>query len=195
MSRPNKTSERRAQINHATIRTIAKFGYAATTLDRIAQEAGLARGHVRHYAGNRQELIREAVKLFYFGDSGAEKFWPRSVATLSEAVDYLFSEAFIGTREENAVFVGFFEAARADAEISNILSRAYSGAEKELARLLKKDYPTVAPSRLRQVAFSVVALAIHNVFLLDISGQTTTTVRAKSSAKLVISTLTDVPEK
>lgn len=195
MARPSRAAERVQQINEATLRTLSKYGYAATSLDRIAEEAGLARGHIRHYVGNRQNLMREAAKLSYFGESGTDKFWPASINTVREAVNYLFSPEFIGTSEENAVFFGFIEASRSDPEISQILIRAYMGAETELAALLKQEFPDVPHARRKQIAFSVVSIAIHNIFLLDISADADTTKLAKSSANLVISTLTNTKDK
>lgn len=190
MARPSKAAERIQQINEAAIRTIAKYGYAATTLDRIAQETGISRGHVRHYVGNRENLIRTAAKTYYFGESGTETFWPSSLTTVRAAVNYLFSEDFIGTREENALVFGFIEAARTDPEISRILIKAYIGAETELAKLLRKEHPQIPPAQLKKIAFGVVSMAIHNVFLLDISADANTTSLAKASANLVISALT-----
>lgn len=195
MARPSKAAERVQQINEATLRTLAKYGYAAASLDRIAEEAGLARGHIRHYVGNRQNLIREAAKLSYFGESGTDKFWPESINTVREAVNYLFSTEFIGTREENAVFFGFIEASRSDPVISQILISAYSGAETELAALLKQEYPGAPSARRKQIAFSVVSIAIQNIFLLDISADADNTKLAKSSANFVISTLTNTKDK
>jgi len=194
MARPSMASERTQQIIDATIRTIAKHGYAETTLDRIAQESGLARGHVRHYVGNRQNLIREAIKSYYFHDYDSGAFWPGAITTVQQAVDYLFSNDFVGTREENKLIFGFIEAARTDQEISDIMLSVYMGAEKDLARLLKKEHPEISSSHLNKIAFGVVSIAIHNVFLLDISAQAKTTSLAKSSAQLIISSLTTTKE-
>ena len=177
------------------MRTIAKYGYAATTLERIAEEIGMSRGHVRHYVGNRENLIRAAAQTYYFGETGKEHFWPAEITSVSAAVEYLFSKEFIGTREENALIFGFIEAARNDSEISQILIKAYLGAEKELAALLQSEHPNEPQAKLKQIAFGVVSMAIHNVFLLDISSQAKTTSLAKSSANLIISTLTEKKEK
>lgn len=191
MARPSKAPERLQQIADATIRTIAKYGYAATTLDRIAEESGLARGHIRHYAGNRQEVIRAAAEQYYFGETGTSTFFPEHVHSADQAMSYLFGKEFIGTREENAVIFGFIEAARVDPEISDILLKAYFGAEIELAGLLQPEYPEAPQKLLRNVAFSIVSIAIHNVFLLDISSHAKTTTLAQTSAQLALTSLKD----
>ncbi|MFI6812976.1 helix-turn-helix domain-containing protein [Nonomuraea sp. NPDC050328] len=35
---------------------MARYGPDGTTLQRVADEAGTARGHICHHAGNREEL-------------------------------------------------------------------------------------------------------------------------------------------
>ena len=191
MARPSKAPERIQQISEATIRTIAKYGYAETTLDRIAEESGLARGHIRHYAGNRQEVIRAAAKSYYFGENGNSSFFTEDLDSVDSAVNFLFGKEFIGTREENVVIFGFIEAARADSEISQILLKAYLGAEEELAILLKAEYPRVPSAHFKNIAFSIISIAIHNVFLLDISSSANTTALAKASAHLALKSLKD----
>lgn len=66
MGRPSVAAERRRQILEAAIRCIAAKGFAGTTLDGIAEEAGMARGHVRHFAGNRDDVLLGAAMLLYF---------------------------------------------------------------------------------------------------------------------------------
>ncbi|MEV0585321.1 TetR family transcriptional regulator [Nonomuraea sp. NPDC050310] len=37
-------------------RCVARYGLDGATLQRVADEAGTARGHICHHAGNREEL-------------------------------------------------------------------------------------------------------------------------------------------
>lgn len=186
MARPSKAPERTEQIVDATIRTITKYGYAGTTLDRIARESGLARGHIRHYVGNRQDLLKEAVRKYYFEHGNKDSIFPADTHTVQQAIDYLFSESFVGTREENLVMSGFLEAARNDAEISEMILRAYQGAEKDFAKLLRAEHPSIPLPQIKRISFAIISMAIHNIFLLDISAEANTAALARPAVNLML---------
>lgn len=190
MARPSKAAERTRQIVQATIRAIAKYGYAGATLDRIAEESGLARGHVRHFVGNRQELIRQAAREYCLANSGGTFFWPSTIDSAAAAIAFLFSPEFIGDRDDNAVIFGFIEAARTDPEISNVLLAAYAGAEAELLGMLQREFPKLPAEELADAAFSIVSAAIYNAFLLDISEAAGSTARAAAAARRIYTNLT-----
>ena len=182
MARPSKIEERTKEIVDATVRTMSKFGYAGTTLDRIAAEAGLARGHIRHFVGNRQDLIRQTARQYYFDPDNGSSILPAETTSVRAVIDFLFSDAFIGEREDYPVVFGFIEASRTDPEIAAILLQAYQGTEKELEALLVGEYPRVKKGDIEQVAFAIVALAIHNIFLYDISIDAQRTSLARATA-------------
>ncbi|GLU49998.1 TetR/AcrR family transcriptional regulator [Nocardiopsis ansamitocini] len=66
---------RREEILAAAIRVFARRGYAASRIDDIAQEAGVAKGSVYLYFDSREQLLHVA----------AEAFTARSAAVLAEA--------------------------------------------------------------------------------------------------------------
>ncbi|KAA1420988.1 TetR/AcrR family transcriptional regulator [Nocardioides humilatus] len=49
------------QIIEATLRCLGRDGYAATSLQRVADEAGLAKRMVVYYYGSREELFAQVV--------------------------------------------------------------------------------------------------------------------------------------
>ena len=54
--------ERRSQVADAAFRVIAGEGLAAVTLQKVATEAGLNIGSVRHYVDNYEELLVFAMR-------------------------------------------------------------------------------------------------------------------------------------
>ena len=177
MGRPSVAAERRTQILDATIRCIGAHGVAGTTLDRIAEEAGMARGHVRHFAGNRDEILLAAARYFYFGDedepdaadpaSPEHSVLPAEVRSLSDAVEYLFGE-FAAPGTDNAVALALVDAARDSPEIRDVVVGAYAGARSRIAALLEVEHPDASPGARRRVAYGVLAIALGHVFLRDI---------------------------
>ncbi len=61
MSRPSVKAEKKTAIMSAFVRCIAKRGLDATSLDDIAQESGISRSLVRHFAGNREDLVNQVA--------------------------------------------------------------------------------------------------------------------------------------
>ena len=53
---------RRKLLIEAAMRSIAKYGYAGTTIDTICTEAQVSRGLVNHHFGSKEELIRQSYK-------------------------------------------------------------------------------------------------------------------------------------
>lgn len=53
---------RRKSLIDATTRSIAKYGYAGTTIERICTEAGVSRGLINHHFGSKDELILQSYK-------------------------------------------------------------------------------------------------------------------------------------
>ena len=64
MPRPSVKTERTAEILDAFERSVARFGVEGSTLERIAEEAGLRRSLLRHYVGNRDDLLDALVERF-----------------------------------------------------------------------------------------------------------------------------------
>ena len=61
MARPSLHNERKKTIMAAFTRCISKLGLEAASLDEIAKEAGMQRSLVRHFAGNREDLVSQVA--------------------------------------------------------------------------------------------------------------------------------------
>ncbi len=57
MPRPSLKDQRSAEILDAYLTCVAKFGLDGATQERIAAEAGVKRPLLRHYLGNRDEMV------------------------------------------------------------------------------------------------------------------------------------------
>ena len=53
---------RRKSLIQATMRSIAKYGYAGTTIGKICAEAQVSRGLINHHFDTKEELIRQSYK-------------------------------------------------------------------------------------------------------------------------------------
>ena len=57
MARPDLSAERSEQILDAFSRCVARSGLDAVSLEEVAGEAGVRRSIIRHYIGNRDDLV------------------------------------------------------------------------------------------------------------------------------------------
>jgi AcrR family transcriptional regulator len=179
----------------AAIRCIATNGLAATTLDGIAAEAGMARGHVRHFAGNRDEILTAAAVLLYFGelpevgastvDAHSGSFLPAGTADIGEALDYLFG-GFAEPGPENVAALAFVDAARTNERIRAVVIDAYLSSETELRSLLAAAAPQAPADEIGRTAYGVLVIALGNVFMSDIQPSPERTAVARGNAELLI---------
>ncbi|MBX3196473.1 MAG: TetR family transcriptional regulator [Microbacteriaceae bacterium] len=200
MGRPSVAEERRRQILEAAIRCLSRHGLSATTLDGIAAEAGMARGHVRHFAGNRDDILTGAALLLYYGDlpdpeqiaTGAHTgtFLPPDTNSIEAALDYLFGE-LAAPGPENAAALALVDAGRTNQRIHAVVSGAYLSSEVELAALIGGAAPRASTDDVASVAYGVVALALGNVFMSDIEVSDEHTRRARNNAERLVNGLID----
>ncbi|MEL7209232.1 MAG: hypothetical protein AAGK32_13535, partial [Actinomycetota bacterium] len=61
VGRPTVAPERRAEILLAVEECVVRYGLAGTTLNRIAQIAGIPRSNLAHFVGNRDEIVDLAI--------------------------------------------------------------------------------------------------------------------------------------
>lgn len=189
MARPSIADERREQIIEATLRTIAEHGISSTTLDRIADSAGMSRGHVRHFVGNRDRLLLDTARAFYAPDGGSPAVLPAEVETLEEALDYLYGAEFVASTEENAVVLGLVELSRSSPEIAEVLTTAYSATRTRIAELLQLAKPSADVAQADAVTDTILSAALGNVFMGDFNQDADRTARTRNAVDALLATL------
>ena len=93
MARPSIKQERRNQILDACETRLVRYGYAGTTLGRVAETAGLARPLIRHNLGNRDALLAATVERFIRRSDEDLEAWLGALPDtdpLDTLVDWLF---------------------------------------------------------------------------------------------------------
>lgn len=199
MGRRSLAPERRRQIVAATIECMGTHGYADTTLERIADEANMARGHVRHYAGNREDLLTVAARAFFFGDDAVDKDMDLDTvavrtpvisggSTLTEALDYLFG-AFAESTNENAAARAFIAAGKRIEPIRQVVLAAYMGMRTSLVDILSKQFPHADGDRLRQTAYGILTIALGATMLNDIEVSEQRVADARRAAEALVADL------
>ena len=96
MPRPSAKKERTEEILYAFERCVVKYGVEGATLERLAEESGLRRSLIRHYMGNRDDLIKALLQRFLEKSDRQTalllSFLPEK-ETASTMIEYLFDDS------------------------------------------------------------------------------------------------------
>ncbi|MDZ4046291.1 MAG: TetR/AcrR family transcriptional regulator [Rhodoglobus sp.] len=189
MARPTVAAERRDQIIEATLQTVAQHGIAGTSLDRIAEAAGMSRGHVRHFVGNRDQLLAETARHVFSDETGTLTILPSTLESFTDALDYLFGEDFTRSDAENAVVLGFVELSRTNPAIAEVLAEAYGSTRSRLAELAASQYPHADAAARELAADATLSAALGNVFMGDFDPDKVRTARVRRAVETLLSAI------
>lgn len=171
MGRPSMAAVRREQILDAVTRCVGEYGVEGMTLERVAEASGFSRGHIRHYLGNREQLLEQFQQRLmsqYVGrmQEIADETEPGQRA--SALVQFLFGEEW-APGEDNAAINALTWAAARDETVRVYLRESYLGMEGTLARALRGDYPHAPAPECADTAYTLLCLAFAHSTLLELS--------------------------
>lgn len=177
-----------ARTGHVS--TVRAYSGRGATLDRIADAAGMSRGHVRHFVGNRDRLLLDvAVAVFADASGEAGSILPADVSDVEGALDHLFGIPFLTSDRENAVVLGLVELSRTTPEIAEVLTTAYTATRTQLAQLVAQAHPDAAADACATVAYGVLTCALGSVFLGDFDADPGRMVHSRAAAEALVATL------
>lgn len=161
MGRPDLSEQRTAEILDAFARCVARQGLGATSVQDIADEAGMKRPIIRHYVGNRADLVTAL----------AEHVGARYCATLDELVaalpakhrvDEVLQLLLPATPSESAgeimVLESLIAAAAEDDTVREPMLAFVDHTLGVIRGLLADEHPGASPAQLRAVAYGVVSI-------------------------------------
>lgn len=153
-SRPATRELRRQQLIESTIDSIAKRGFAETTLANVADGAGLSRGIVNFHFRSKDALLVETLRYLtedYRGTwmRAVERAGPDPADRLWAMVEADFDPA-ICNRKKIAVWYAFWGEAKSRPtylEVCDAADQAYTGTMRELCRQVAEagGYDEVEP--------------------------------------------------
>ncbi len=123
-SRSRETPEvRRGMLIEATTRSIAKYGYSGTTIERICEEAGVSRGLINHHFGSKDELILQSYRklcdewTYYTKDMLEGSIEPEEA--LRAAISMNFNTAMF-KQEYLSIWLGFWSVIPKNPELKRL---------------------------------------------------------------------------
>lgn len=191
MGRPSQAEQRRAEIMTAVGRCVARHGVSGTTLERISIEAGLSRGDVRHYLGNRDALITAFAQ--HVGEHYRQAMErARSAAPVgrqSEAVLRLLFGREWGPSDDNPAIDALLTAAANDDALRQEIRSAYLDMERTLTSALRKDFPSAPSAVCADTAYALISMAFGHSTLSQLAFPAARRKAARSTAKALVERL------
>jgi len=160
MPRTSKKAERTEEILRACFRCVARYGVEGSTLERIAEEAGLRRSLVRHFVGNRDELMQ---KMAHWVIEQSNQQWDGFLQQLpkEDAVPWLL-EGLFGSDNSDAEFTLVMESlifsAGRDPELKQLMQDWFHHFVEGIRQVLQQDYPNIDVTTLQATAFGIISL-------------------------------------
>ena len=167
MGRPSLADVRRTQILDAYEECVLQFGLEATSLEAIADQAGIKRSVVRHYMGNRDELRRALVDRIIERTTAAFEIGIADQGRdggINGVIDYIAGPDFPDDRDD-ALMDALFAASHIDAGVRAQLRSRYVAFQHAIARELRSAFPE---ADFKRVAYALVCLAYGSASMQDL---------------------------
>ena len=162
MGRPSKAKERREEILDAFEVLIRKHGLEGASMDKLAEEVGCRRGLIRHYLGNREDLVRALVeRLIEKGREEIPNDW--SGISKDEIKDGILRELFAAPSAEQEHYQILLRALwmthERDDMTRQLLGELYEEWLRQLCLGLSRAFPDSTRAERDQVAYGLMCLA------------------------------------
>ena len=191
MARPSMAPQRREEILDALEFCILENGIQASSLENIADKAGMKRTILRHYIGNRDDIICALSTRFcqnYARQWQEILAWLPTVNRADALIDTLFT---IGSKEMIDVTIigeALFSEAKRLPQVKQDQEDVMAEFISHLTDALTIEYPTASPEKIDLVSHGIYAnyLLAESFLPLKLVNQVH---KLKHSAKLLCSSL------
>ncbi|OCQ22540.1 hypothetical protein A7985_00815 [Pseudoalteromonas luteoviolacea] len=191
MPRPSMAAQRQEEILDALEVCILKYGIQATSLENIAETAGVKRTILRHYIGNRDDIIcalSSRLKAKYSQQWQQLLPWLPSENKAESLIDALFT---VGSKEQvNDTIVGeaIFSEAKRLPPIKADQQQIMSEFIEIVSNILKSQYTRASDDKIELVAYGIYANYLLSESFLPLTFVDQVH-KLKSSTKLLCTTL------
>ena len=160
MPRPAMKKERREQIMQAFERCVARYGLEGATLERIAEEAGLARALIRHNVGNREDLIAALIERFFEKSAGQWNSLVKILPTKDGGrvlIEYLFDPQY-GNPQLVLLTEALVAAGAQDKALAKRLRKWIDGTLDIIVNVLRQDAPDADAEQIEAAAAGILGV-------------------------------------
>ncbi len=194
MPRPSLKEERRAQILDAYESCVARYGVEGATLERIAEEAGLARALIRHNVGNREDLLAALMDRFEKHSVKAMEDTYRYLPDenrLQTLVDWLFDPRYADPTQV-LVSEALISAAPQHPRIAKAMRKWLDDFVADLAAVIAEAYPKAKKDHVQAVAAGLTGIYFNVDSTTPLGKMPGLTKASKHAALLLVDSLENI---
>ena len=169
MPRKSMAKQRREELLDAFERCIVKFGLEGTSLEQVAEEADMTRSIIRHYIGNRDQLVEALIEriiqqytnqlIATYGDLTPEQ-------SLNYSLDEMFSEQETRHNRDKIIIDVLMTAQDRYPKAKKMLVQMFEALIQSFADDLRRIYPKAKKDQCRQVAYAIICMSeMHESFM------------------------------
>lgn len=164
MGRPDLTEVRTTEILDAFERCVARYGLAGSSLERVAEEAGMKRSILRHYIGNRDDLIHALVDRVVSKYRGYLQTFVDSISEdrrVEQLLKFFFPDEPLETTDGILVVEALIAAGDEYPRVRQIMAEYIDDLVSITAQQLRLEYPSATRQQCWNVAYGVVSICFN----------------------------------
>ncbi|HYF62206.1 MAG TPA: TetR family transcriptional regulator [Herpetosiphonaceae bacterium] len=192
MGRKSRAGERREELLDAFERCIVQYGLEGTSLEQVADEAGMTRSIIRHYIGNRDELVDALIERIIAQYAGQLETAYADVPP-EQAVGYTLDMMFSGEQlldpRDTIIITVLMTAKERYPQAKKLLVAMFEAMIDSFGADLERSYPQAPPGRCRQIAYAVICMAEMHESLMWLGMDRGYNAAARAAAETLIGTL------
>lgn len=192
MGRPSLVAQRTEEILDAFERCVARFGMEGSSLEVIAEEAGMKRSILRHYVGNREQLVHalaERVIDKYDRMLAEHTAQASHLPPVEQLMSYLFPATAVSTAESLLVLEALIAASATSTDIRTRMRDWIDRLVDWSADLLRRAYPAARRRQCWAVGYGVISICFNHESLTPLQPGPRYQRAAKAAALALIQSL------
>ncbi|MFE3326981.1 TetR/AcrR family transcriptional regulator [Streptomyces sp. NPDC059176] len=160
MPRPSMRAQRSEEILAAYVKCVARFGLEGATQERIADEAGVKRPLLRHYLGNREQMLESLTRYVADRFVRATRDLDMELGSTAAPVD-LIDELFLPEQASDAslflAYQALVSAADSHPGMREPLVECFQQFIHVIEKSLRRQHPHAPASRIRAASHGIAA--------------------------------------
>ena len=159
VGRPSLQDQREREIVWAFIELVADKGLEHVSLDDVAARAGVQRAALRHFVGNREDLISAAIA----------KITRRALAdidanlTVAEVIAMLFDPSRMKSADVyDRAWTELLPEAMRSRDAHAVVKESYDHLISLISNALRQRYPQASRSQIADTAYAIACMAEQN---------------------------------
>lgn len=192
MPRPSLKTLRSQEILDAFAVCVGQFGLEGATLDRIAETAGVKRPILRHYLGNRDEMVEALIDHLgadFDGQTDALFEALPSRDRVEALLDLLFAPASVTDPDKVAALQAMVAASDRYPKAKRVLRDAIARLLALIEGELSAAFPKAESAHISSAAFGIASVAFNLDALAPLRPPADWRSAAKSAAATLVQSL------